>query len=236
MKSVALSALLLLSLSGCKKEIEEDKTPPEYKDWYAIKSPDTRAIQAVIGDIDGTLVITTGFKIYQTKDRGKTWKTAIYTANHGLFGFLSRQDTLLALTAQLGSNSTTAYAASPSFFSLDEGLSWQPYRQWDNEVAFEPKVARNRVVTPSGTEYRFEILLTPTSPNSSSSYVETVGIKSSNGQSLQVPQDHQMMSLYLDSKARLYVAASGPLCGRRQDFAYCGDENGILYISKASQP
>jgi hypothetical protein len=236
MKSVVLSTLLLLALSGCKKESDDIDTQPEYKDWYAFKSPDTRAIQAAIGDIDGTLVITTGFKIYQTKDRGKTWKTATYTANHGLFGFLSRQDTLLALNLQVGavvSNTTTAYAASPSFFSVDEGLTWLPYRHWDRKVDFEPRIARNRVTTPIGTEYSFEILLTPTSPNSGTSYVETVGILSSTGQALQLPQDHQMMSLHLDSKSRLYVSASGPLCGRRQDFAFCGDENGILYVSKA---
>ena len=241
MKFIILSASLLLALVGCKKEIEIEADPiqPAYKDWYALKSPDTRAIQAVIGDIDGTLVITTGFKIYQTKDKGKTWKTAIYTANHGLFGFLSRQDTLLALNTQVGaatSNTTTAYAASPSFFSVDEGLTWQPYRHWDRKVDFEPKVARNRVTTSAGTEYSFEILLTPTAPNSGTSYVETVGIRSSAGQTPQLPQDHAMMSLYLDSKSRLYVAAWGPLCGRRQDFAFCGDENGILYVSKVPQP
>lgn len=238
MRSVILSALLLLALSGCKNDIEEE-VQPEYADWYALKSPDTRAIEAVIGDIDGTLVITTRYKIYQTKDQGKTWQTATYTSNLGVVGFLSRQDTLLTLNAQSGSmtsNSATAYAANPSFYSVDEGLTWQPYRQWGRNANFEPKVARNRVTTSAGTEYSFDILLTPTAPTSSSSYIETVGIRSSTGQVLQLPQDHQMMSLYLDSKSRLYVATSGPLCGRRQDFAYCGDENGILYISKVPQP
>ncbi|MDF7813180.1 hypothetical protein [Hymenobacter sp. YC55] len=237
MKRFLLPAVLLLTLNACQKDSEND-VQPENKDWYILTSPDNRAIQAVHGDIDGTLVITTNFKIYQTKDRGKTWSTANYTSNIGLFGFLEQQDTLLALNGQIGnaSNTSTAYAANPSHFSLDGGTTWQLYRKWSRKT-YESRVARNRVTNSVGTEYSIDYLLTPTSPSSTGSfYVETVGIKTSTGRSLSLPQEHELTSLYLDSKSRLYVTGSAPLCGRRDKFAFCGEQNGTLYVSKSSQP
>ncbi|UOQ65608.1 lipoprotein [Hymenobacter volaticus] len=237
MKRLLLPAILVLILSGCQKDSEND-VQPEDKDWYILTSPDNRAIQAVHGDIDGTLVITTNFKIYQTKDRGKTWQTANYTSPIGLFGFLKQQDTLLALNGQLGSalNSSTAYAVTPSHYSLDEGATWKPYRNWRRKADWEPKTALNRVTNSIGTEYSIDYLLTPKSPNSTSFYVESVGIKTSTGRTLSLPQEHQLTSLYIDSKSRLYVTGSAPLCGRRDKFAFCGEQNGTLYVSKNPQP
>ncbi len=234
MKHTFLFAILLLALGACQKEPEEI-IEPEYKDWYMLKAPDGRAIQAVYGDIDGPLIITTGFEIYQTKDRGKTWRTAIYPSNLGLTGFIRQQDTLLALNAQRGTafDSTTAHAVNPGYFSLDEGATWRPIR---NAAYSQSRVAINRVMSTSGTEYSIDYFLTPISPNSSSSYVETVGIKTATGRVLTLPQDHQINSLYLDTKSRLYVAGSAALCGRRDKFAYCGLPNGILYVSKIPQP
>lgn len=237
MKRLLLPAILVLTLGACQKD-SEDEVQPENKDWYILTSPDDRAIQAVHGDIDGTLIITTNFKIYQTKDRGKTWQTANYTSPIGLFGFLKQQDTLLALNGQLGSasNSTDTYAASPSHYSLDEGATWQPYIN-KSRSPFEPRIARNRVTNTAGTEYSIDYLLTPTSPGSTSSfYVETVGIKTSTGRTLSLPQEHQLTSLYVDSKSRLYVTGSAPLCGNRDKFAFCGEQNGTLYVSKNPQP
>ncbi|WP_460621941.1 hypothetical protein [Hymenobacter tenuis] len=236
MKLRFLSAALLLCLSASCREEADEIVEPEYADWYAFRAPDARAIEAVTGDLDGTLIITTGFHVYQTKDRGKTWQSASLPSSPGIFGFAQQQDTLLALTATIGTafDSTTAYAANPSLFSLDEGRTWKPYRSWQRNV--EPRIPRNRVTTASGTEYSLEIVLTPISPQTSSSYVETVGIKTSTGRRLSVPQAHQLTSLYLDAKSRLYVTASAPLCGRRENFAFCGEQNGVLYISKQPQP
>jgi len=237
-KALLVSATFLLTLGACQKD-DKDDAQPEYADWYALRAPDARAIEAVAGDIDGTLVITTRFKVYQTTDRGRTWRTSDYNVGNGVFGFAQQQDTLLLLTSGLGSvvdNTSTAYAASPSHFSLDQGLTWKPYRNWQRAAHFEPRVALNRVTTASGTEYSIDILLTPTGPQSGSSYIETVGIRSSAGQKLTLPQEHQINSLYTDKKSRLYVAASAPLCGRREAFKFCGEQNGVLYVSKEPQP
>nr|GFC72443.1 hypothetical protein [Tanacetum cinerariifolium] len=62
-----------------KEDIENEPGLPEYADWYALRAPEGRAIEAVAGNLDSTLVISTSFAIYQTKDRGKTWLLSDYT-------------------------------------------------------------------------------------------------------------------------------------------------------------
>ena len=234
MKLPLLAVLLAFSLVACQKD--KDALPqPDSADWYVLRAPDDRAIEAVTGDIDGTLVITTRFEIYQTKDRGKTWKTGKYASNSGIFAFSQQQDTLLLLTTgwTSGLHPDTEYATGPSSFSLDDGLTWHYYRDWRPER--ELRVPRNHVTTTAGTEYSIDYLLTPVSPTSASSYIEYVGIKTSTGQQLTLPQDHQISSLYFDAKSRLYVTASAPLCGGKQEFKYCGTSNGTLYVSKKPQ-
>ncbi|AMJ67683.1 hypothetical protein [Hymenobacter sp. PAMC 26628] len=235
MKTLLLASALLLTLAACRKD-SPDPVQPEYADWYALRAPDDRAVEAVAGDLDGTLVITTGYAVYQTTDRGKTWKKGDYKNNLKVVGFAQRQDSLISLSAEtLGAPDGAAYAVGPNYFSLDQGLTWRPYHDWRRSGS-DLRVARNRAAALSGTEYSVDLLLTPTSPSSSSNYVETVGVKSSAGRQLRLPKDHQITSLYFDAKSRLYVAASAALCGRRENFAFCGEQNGVLYVSKAPQP
>jgi hypothetical protein len=238
MKHLVLTGLsaLLIGLSACHKE-DAEPSQPDYADWYVVRSPEGRPIEAVAGDLDGTLVISTTFKIYQSKDKGKTWKLSNYSARSSIEGFVQRHDTLLALSATAGSAmpNSIAYAINPSHYSLDAGATWQSYSsRWQPNL--EPKVALNQAVSPSGTTYNIDFLLTPTSPGSSSNYIETIGIRSAMGTQLTLPQDHSITSLYFDAKSRLYVTASAALCGRREKFAYCGEPNGLLYISKKPQP
>lgn len=239
MKHLALAGLsaLLVGLGACHKE-EAEPSQPEYADWYALRAPETRAIQAVYGDLDETLVISTRFNIYQTKDQGKTWLKSDYSARYGVEGFVLRNDTLLALTATLGGIGppNVSYATSASYYSIDKGATWLPYRNWTRKVDFDPKVPLNRATSPAGTEYSIDVRKTPVNPGSTSNYIETIGVKSATGAQLTLPKDHDITSIYFDAKSRLYVAASGALCGRREKFAYCGEQNGILYVSKKPQP
>jgi hypothetical protein len=238
-KSLFLFGLGVLSLSACRKEdIETEDSLPEYADWYALRSPQGRPIEAVYGDLDSTLVISTQFNIYQTKDRGKTWLASDYKANYSVEGFLVRNDTLLAMSSSgtgFGTVPGTSYAFTPLYCSVDKGATWRTYRNWTRR-GIEPKVALSSAISPAGTEYSIDELLTPTNPGSTSYYVETIGIKSATGAKLTLPADHVITSICFDKKARLYVTASGALCGRRENFAYCGKPNGILYISKRPQP
>jgi hypothetical protein len=237
-KFALLAGMGALALGACRKEtIETEPSLPDYADWYALRSPEGRAIEAVYGDLDSTLVISTQFNIYQTKDRGKTWLASDYKANYSVEGFLMRNDTLLALsTTATGLGAAGAsYAISPLYCSVDKGATWRAYRNWTRQ-GIEPKVVLNSAASPGGTTYSIDELRIPTSPNSTSYYVETVGIKSSAGTTLTLPNDHVITSICFDTKSRLYVTASAALCGRRENFAYCGKPNGILYVSKRPQP
>jgi hypothetical protein len=239
MKYIVLASLsaLLLGLSACHKE-DAEPSQPNYADWYALRAPETRAIQAVYGDLDETLVISTRFKIYQTKDQGKTWLTSDYSAHYGVEGFIMRNDTLLALTATLGGvgTSNASYATNASYYSVDKGATWLPYRNWTREVNFDPKVLLNSATSPAGIEYSIDVRRTPVSPGSTSNYIETIGVKSAIGTQLTLPKDHDITSVYFDAKSRLYVTASAALCGRRENFAFCDEQNGVLYVSKKPQP
>lgn len=238
-KFALLVGMGALSLGACRKDaVETEPDLPDYADWYALRAPEGRAIEAVYGDLDSTLVISTQFNIYQTKDRGKTWLASDYKAMYSVEGFLMRNDTLLALSTTatgVGAVPGATYAISPLYCSLNKGATWRAYRNWTRQ-GIEPKVILNSATSPGGVVYSIEELRTPTSPNSTSYHVETVGIKSNAGTSLTLPNDHVITSICFDGKSRLYATASAALCGRRENFAYCGKPNGILYVSKKPQP
>jgi hypothetical protein len=149
-----------------------------------------------------------------------------------------RNDTLLALTATLGGIGTpgASYATSASYYSVDKGATWLPYRNWTRKVAFDPKVVLNSATSLAGTEYSIDVRKTPVSPGSTSNYIETIGIKSTTGTQLTLPKAHDITSIYFDTKSRLYVTASAALCGRGENFAFCGEQNGVLYVSRKPQP
>jgi hypothetical protein len=235
-KFTLLVGLGVLALGACRKDNAEP-SQPEYADWYALRAPEGRAIQAVAGNIDSTLVISTRFAIYQTKDRGKTWLLSNYKDRIGVEGLLQRGDTLLALTASSGVATPTSisYAISPDYFSLDQGATWQKY-VWLGPYSRQPKTILNRVTSPAGIGYEMEFRLTPTQPGSTSNYVETIGIKNTLGTRLTLPHDHTFTSIYFDKQSRLYITASAALCGTLKKFAFCGDQNGVLYVSKKPQP
>lgn len=235
-KCTLLVVLGVFALGACRKDNAEP-SQPEYADWYALRAPEGRAIQAVAGNIDSTLVISTRFAIYQTKDRGKTWLPSSYKDIFGVEGFLQRGDTLLAMTASSGAPSPTsiAYAISPTHFSLDQGATWQKY-VWRGQYSREPKTVLNRATSPAGIGYEVEYRLTPTQPGSTTNYVETTGIKNAIGALLVLPHNHTFTSIAFDKQSRLYVTASAALCGTPKDFAFCGEQNGVLYVSKKPQP
>lgn len=233
----AAGLLLLGTLGACRNQLDEQPAP-EYADWYALKSPEARAIEAVTGDIDGTLIITTRYNIYRTTDRGKTWAVS-HPSNLGIFGFVTHNDTLFTLTGGRGSvvDSTTAYSVNPTHYSADQGRTWQLYYFKQSTASFaDVRVPRNRVRTSSGIDYRIATETVPFSPGSTTAYLYEIGIQPNRGPLLPLPQEHQIKSIYLDSKGRLYVAASAPLCGQRPDRTFCGEQNGLLYISKKPLP
>lgn len=237
MKRLLFVSIVFITSLGCERDGEKNVLP-EYKDWYTLKVPEAEQAQAVYGDIDGTLVVATLFKIYLTNDRGKTWRKANYAPNnnyklaHGLFGFVSVNDTLMVLDGKrIIEGNPVVYATYPFYLSKDGGENWQFFSN-----SRRINVPLNVLTTASGTVYTINELLTPIKNSTTGYYVETVGVKTSDGRELKLPQRHQIKSIYFDKKQRLYISASAPVCGTLEKFEFCGDQNGMVYVSKQPQP
>lgn len=224
MKHALLVLAAFIFLISCKKE-DSPAPDPENPDWYVLRAPDNRDIKAVHGNIDDTLVITTGFKIYITTDKGKNWTTTNYNAQVGLFGFMEQQDTLFVLESQYGSSTVlgNSFAGQPSWYSADHGLTWRQVRRRAAMDAW--KVPINYAYSGNGIVFGIDIIQT-------GSYIQTVGIKSESGRRISLPAHHQLINVYFDPQSRLYVTGSAPICGEGEDFKYCNDPNGTVYVSK----
>lgn len=227
MKQLLLAAAALILLFSCKKE-ESPVPQPEHADWYVLRAPDNRDIKAVHGNIDDTLVITTGFQIYVTTDKGRTWQESNYSARVGLFAFMEKEDTLFVMEGQLGFATTRsdAFGTHPFWFSLDKGLTWA-------ETPGRPgmdtwQIPINYAYSGNGIKFGIDMEQSP------EGYLNTLGIVSESGHKISLPARHQLINVYFDQKSRLYVTGSVALCRNGAIFDFCDDTNrsGTVYISK----
>ncbi|MPR37309.1 hypothetical protein [Salmonirosea aquatica] len=242
----ALCLLLLLGVLSCKKA-ELDTVEPEYQDWYTLKSPIDKDIQGVWGDRDKTLLIATTFNIFRSTDQGKNWQE-VDAQQSGIFGIIEYRDTLFAMNGLLtGQDSQVLVNAGK--YSVDDGKSWTPYRKvnpfFDLWSTIGPvthqQLYANPVITPNGTSYKINQVFMD-SPTATSGRFETPGVITSDGRRIDLPQLHQLRSLYLDSKQRLYIAGTDAVCGRGgktgEPFSFCNSKEGrgVVYISKNPLP
>ncbi|KAA0992667.1 hypothetical protein [Dyadobacter aurulentus] len=228
MKRSFIVLFALLSLVACRND--KDLPLPgmlEDKDWYILRAPENRQIQAVYGDIDGTLLITDRFHIYYTRDKGTTWTQADYKNNVGLAGFGTRNDTLFVMDTETTSSAEPGnrYAIRPYFFSLDGGMRWEKLSQRGDEP--EMKIALNYAYSGNGIRFSIDELV-------SNGSVTHFGIKNESGRKITLPQRHNLNNVYFDQKSRLYIAASSPICEKNGADQFCdnNDFRGTLYISK----
>jgi hypothetical protein len=228
-----LFGLILIAMS-CRPDHKQ--IPPESENWYILKIPEAYAdqsVQAVYGDVNKTLIVATLFDVFRTTDQGRNWKRVRIDGNHGIFGFATKKDTLCMLDTKRNlANNPVVYASSPFQYSLDGGLVWQLYRGFSRF-----NVPLNELKTTSGLTYRINEVFTPVTPTSTDKFfTETTGISVSDGRLLTLPQRHQIKSIYLDANQRLYISSSAAVCGSLSDFSFCGEKNGIIYVSKKLQP
>lgn len=230
MKKTFIILLSLLAFLGCRneKDAPTPETMLEHPDWYILRAPDNREIKAVHGNIDDTLTITTGFEVFLTTDKGKTWKKGDYNARVGLFAFWQRQDTLYVMEGRRNGGSVfdNYFGIQPTWFSMDRGLSWERSTVWWDTDTW--KVPINYAYSGNGIRFQIDLIQT------TDSYLETIGVKSESGRKITLPARHQLESVYFDEKSRLYVTGSAPLCGDGADFEFCDQVNrsGTVYISK----
>ena len=234
MKSYLLAGILMAALFACQKDKNEimEIHQPENPDWYILTAPHSQSIRAAYGDIDGTLIITTGLKIYQTKDKGKSWTEANAKNTIALFGFTQKQDTLLAFGTKQGTKKPNEemkyFAADPSYFSMDEGLSWSIYKTRYNRDSL--RIPLDRAYSSSGIEYQIKDITA-----GENTYVLIGVVENSRGSQLSLPKKHYLNSIYFDAKSRVYISAEPSVCETSKGYHLCGEPQGVLYVSKQPQ-
>lgn len=235
MKTLLFCGLLLVVLS-CKKT-EFDTVDPEYNDWYTVKSPIDHEIQGVWGDYNKTLLMTTMDRLFRSTDQGKSWQQ-VYRQSTGMFGVVEHQDTLFTLNGLLNSR----YLMNADNYSVDDGRTWQRYTRRNS--VFEPSSNSSTSTFPidpvtasTGISYRINQVFLD-GPTATTGTFETPGVITSAGRRIDLPQLHQLRSLYFDKQERLYIAGTDAVCGRGQNFAFCNSQNGrgVVYISKKPLP
>jgi hypothetical protein len=240
MKILLYSALLALVLS-CKGT-EPDTVAPEYQDWYTLRAPVDREIQGVWGNFDRTLLIVTRTNVYRSTDKGENWQEVLPFQNHGMFSIVQQQDTLFTMTGLANGQ----FLTNASNYSVDDGKTWKAYTR--HNPAFEissssgqaiNKFSISPVVNSSGVSYKINQVFLD-GPTATTGVFETPGVVTSDGRRIDLPQLHQLRSLYLDSQQRLYIAATDAVCGRGlsgKSFSFCNSKNGrgVVYIAKKSR-
>ncbi|AUD02968.1 beta propeller repeat protein [Spirosoma pollinicola] len=230
---------LLLFLLSCKPTNVET-IAPEYPDWYTIQSPIDKELQSVWGNRDKTLVIATFSEVFRSTDQGKSWKKVLQQSI-GIFGLVSYKDTLFTLNGLLNSR----YLVNPGNYSIDDGKNWQRYTR--RNPVFDPSengsktaYSINPVTTANSLQYTINQVFLD-GPAATTGIFETPGVIRSDGRRIDLPQLHQLHSLYLDDQERLYITGTDAVCSSGhsgQSFSFCNSKNGrgVVYISKRPQP
>jgi hypothetical protein len=245
MKTILCCALVVLILS-CKRT-PADSITPEYPDWYTLKAPIDEPIQSVWGEWEKTLLIATTFRVFRSTDQGKSWQQ-VDQQQQSISGIVEHQDTLFTMNGIITYGSTRGLKqimANVAKFSIDNGQTWQAYRKYNpyfDRPTLEPidqKLYINSITTTAGTTYIINRdFITGSATNG---IYETPGVITDSGRRIDLPQLHQLNSLYLDTQQRLYLSGSDAVCGRGhsgETFFFCNSKlgQGIVYISKRPLP
>ncbi|WP_207508422.1 hypothetical protein [Telluribacter humicola] len=247
MRKLLSLSLLVMTLSCIRMDQEPvPDVPVEYPDWYTITSPIDKPIQSVWGDWDKTLIISTMYELFRTTDQGKTWQK-VHQQSTGMFGVIALRDTLFTMNGlrnmQKPNGNQYSDLVNPDHYSVDDGITWLRYAKrnavFDSLHTLSPKIRFmvNPVTSTDSTTYTINRVFLD-GPTATTGLFETPGVVTSDGRRIDLPQLHQLSSLYLDSKQRLYIAGSDAVCGRGFDFAFCNFKGGrgVVYISKRPLP
>ncbi|MBO0939123.1 hypothetical protein J2I47_21390 [Fibrella sp. HMF5335] len=228
--------LMILFVMACRPT-SIDIVAPEYPDWTVIRAPENKTIMGVWGDLDNTLLISTLSAIYRSTDRGANWQLVL-KQSIGMFNVKAYRDTLFTLTSLVNGR----YLTSADNYSIDDGKTWLPYRRYnpmfeltnvvDNSPAF---LSINPVTTTSGETYRIRRQFFPDSTATLGSF-RTPGVITTTNRRINLPVSHQLESLYIDGKNRLYITGSDNVCEEQPTFRFCNGGRGVVYISKKPIP
>ncbi|MFD2718924.1 hypothetical protein ACFST9_09370 [Hymenobacter monticola] len=209
-----LLAAGLLAVACQKKDPEATPRETEDPDWIKLEIKtvfDGDEAYSIWGDIDKTLLVSTKAHIYATSDQGKTWQERKNFAS-ATYGFVSRNDTIFALSNYLTDAQGQKTASFVDYFTTDLGKTWVHVntvpRGREKYYRLTQPFGR---VEAAGNTYRTQENTQPIA-NSTSRLVVASDLLRTDGTTqtkMRLPTGHYLKGLYLDGQQRLYVAASG---------------------------
>lgn len=228
MKSVFITLLIGLALSACARTDTRIDLPDD-PDWIRLEAPQDGEAMDIAGAIDSTLFVATAYHIYKTSNQGKTWES-VWSGSQGVFGVIVQKDTIFIMRARSNNPSHQQYAVvSPSDYSTDGGKTWHTYQD-----RFQLKRQVSPVSTAPDITYSIKVNIASDGYVNPSDIIRWVG----NGQRvIRFPFKHDINSLHLDAKNRLYVAVSGTWVPETDRIYCCSRElPSVVYVSRKSLP
>lgn len=236
MKLLKTIAVMMVLSSCAKKEVPD--VPPTFNDpnWTRIEIANGREAHAVYGDIDDTLMVSTLTEVYQTTDKGKTWRKTKVN-NQPIYGFLSVKDTIFALQSNGLLKDNLRMATFSQYFSLDKGSTWD----WCSKYGISEQRFQEFATLYLDNQFKIKLKenIEPFDEHSGpwSGYVLKSDIqifKNGTSKILQVPFDNQINNIHTDKSGRLYVSAGRAIHDKKTGKYLSAEKSGaaIIYISK----
>jgi len=120
------------------------------------------------------------------------------------------------------------FAEDPSYFSVDEGLSWSMYKTRYNRDSL--RIPLDRAYSSLGMEYKIKDVTV-----GKNTYVLVSIVENSRGTQLSLPKKHYLSSIYFDSKSRVYISSEPSVCETNKGYHLCNAKAGLLYVSNQPQ-
>ena len=246
---VFLYCFIFLVALSCKKSdvdvVGQDTVLDEYPDWYTLKAPIDHQISGVWGNYDKTVLISTMFKLFRTTDQGRHWQQ-VHERSIGMIGVVQYRDTLFTMTGLTSGSNNNIYQEvliHAGDYSVDNGKTWEIYKGRNPVLSDNPrydssdKFLINPVTAPNKVTYQINKVYLK-GPDATDGVYETPGVVKSTGERINLPQLHQLQSLYLDDQQRLYMVGSDAVCSSAASFKFCNSKSGrgVVYVSKKSLP
>jgi hypothetical protein len=246
MQSRITFSLLALGLAAgaCQDRAANSPAPAEDPDWIKLEIPKGREANAVYGDLDNVLVVTTYKDAYYTTNKGATWRKTFDFATEKQ-ALVARHDTLVALGKAATDGRGNQVAVRGEYYSPDRGRTWTGAMSTAQYYAYGRLRQRVDSVQANGVAYQFKLNYSPVTAGSNAFYAEPSDLlKTQAGRqtSMRLPAKHVLRNIYLDAQNRLYVAVAS--CQHRNSLTECADcqpENGlqspaVVYVSRKPLP
>jgi hypothetical protein len=222
-------------LAGCSEN--EPRKNSEFSDqrWMKLTIPGARAVYAMAGSIEDTLLVSTWTKAYYTADGGNTWFES-FDFHGPVFGFEERSDTIFALRSLTHDMQGNPLASLAQFYTVNHGQDWKPINR---HLVLKKSIGR--VSLNSGVEYFLKQNSTPVSPGSNNAYINPTDVMKSDVDGVNkipFPYPHHILNLHRDVQQRLYLGISAASY-QEETNTFSGwheNESAILYVSRSVMP